>query len=162
MPHQIDQLLQRIKELEEEVEFLSMSPSYQVLTRGAIERKWSTIDKYGKSMILFDIDHLHHLNETFGHDEMNRKIKLGLDCVRSSELLGLVFSGDEFVIIVPNVDAELASSRIRESFGNYGITLTIAVAKIKTTDFQSNYQALLKQVTENKVNSMRNSVTFIK
>lgn len=167
---EIEKLQLRIKELENEIEHLSISPSYNVLTRGAIERKWLSIDKTNKSIILFDIDHLHHLNEEFGHEEMNRRISLGLDCVRSCELLGLVYSGDEFVLVVNSTEETLVVNRIKQSFNDYGITLTIALSSIENeinqeefqSEFQPNYQKLVSLISQNKSIGLRNSVTYLR
>ena len=160
-PNKIEALKARIAELENEVKHLSMSPSYQVLTRGAVERKWTSINKINKSMILFDIDYLHNLNQTYGHEKMNQKIRLGLDSIRSSELLGLVYSGDEFVAIVSNNDVELMSQRLRDSFLEYGITLTSVILDIENNDFNDNYQRAVKKVSQLKAENKRNSITRI-
>lgn len=160
-PNEIELLKQRIAELENEVKHLSMSPSYQVLTRGAVERRWITIDKTDKSMILFDIDHLHNQNQKNGHEEMNRRIRLGLSSIRSSELLGLVYSGDEFVAVVSSADVELMSQRLRDSFYEHGITLTTIIFTIETNDFNDNYQRAVKKVSELKSENKRDSITQI-
>lgn len=159
--NEIEALKARIAELENEVKHLSMSPSYDVLTRGAVERKWTALDKTNKSMILFDIDRLHNLNQEYGHEVMNRKIRLGLDSIRSSELLGLVYSGDEFVAIVPTDNVIIMSQRLRDSFVKYGITLTTIVLTIEDNDFNNNYQRAVKKVSELKSENKRNSITRI-
>lgn len=159
---EIENLKRKIFELETEIEYLSVSSSYKVLTRGGIDRRWKSVDKRNKSMLLFDIDHLHNLNEYYGYEEMNTRITKCLDCVRNSELLGLVFSGDEFVVIVSNDESVLVAERLSKEFAKYGITLTIAIGTIKSNNFDYHYRKLLELVSKQKQSNCRNSITKLK
>jgi GGDEF domain-containing protein len=152
----IAQLLTKIEELNSAIAYLSVNRSYKVLTREGAERKWQAIDLRQKSVILFDIDNLHGHNQKHGYEEMNRRISLVLNCVRSCELLGLVFSGDEFFLVVKEEEAIATCERLRAEMKQYQMTATIAVSPITSMSFQVNYQKLTEYILQSKAMGMRN------
>jgi GGDEF domain-containing protein len=154
----IAQLLSKIEELSLVVEDLSKSPSYGVLTRQGVERKWKSIEKRDRALLLIDVDNLHNLNEKYGYEEMNRRISRGLDSLRSAELLGLVYSGDEFIAVVKEEEAIACSRRIAASFKENGITLTIAIISIDGEDFTHNYCTGMYIVQDLKKRGLRDRV----
>lgn len=157
----ISTLLAKIQQLEQENAALSISPAFNVLTRAAVERKWQSIDKQGKCFLFFDIDNLHHHNATYGYDEVNKRVSLGLATLRSSELLGLVFSGDEFVVIINKEDIELMLQRLRSDMLKQGITITCGITIIDSSDFDKHYEQTKTAVQQAKLENKRDCIVWV-
>lgn len=160
MESMIVTLLARCQELEAENRRLAIAPSFNVLTRAATEIKWEKVNKENKAFVFFDIDNLHALNESLGYDEVNRRIDEGLSGFRRSELLGLVFSGDEFACVINRVEVWSAISRVRREMADLGITFTAAICPIVSDSFESHYQATKAVVTKLKSKGKRNTYTL--
>ena len=145
-------------ELRRAVKRLSTNASYNVLTRQGVERKWSTMKLRGKYLVLFDIDGLGKLNAQIGYQAANIKISTALDSVRQSELLGLVFSGDEFAVVCSGDEVLPTVKRLRESLKQQGLTATICYGRITCADFSEMYKALIMQICAAKTRGDRNIV----
>lgn len=72
------------------------------------------------TLILLDIDKLKKINDTYGHQEGDRSIKIVgqaiRNCIRRSDI-AVRYGGDEFIVILPNQDrnaAEKVIERIRD------------------------------------------------
>lgn len=69
------------------------------------------IVKTALSVILFDIDHFKAVNDRYGHDVgdevLKRVASSATACLRHTDLIGR-YGGEEFVIILPSTDAEVA------------------------------------------------------
>lgn len=69
------------------------------------------IGKTALSVILFDIDHFKAVNDRYGHDvgdEVLKRVASSANaCLRHTDLIGR-YGGEEFVIILPSTDAEVA------------------------------------------------------
>ena len=157
----VSALLARIEELELENKHLSITPSFNVLTRAAVERKWLSTNKQNKCFIFFDIDNLHSLNAEYGYEEINSRIRLGLATLRSSELLGLVFSGDEFVAVVDKAEVNFMINRLQSEMANQGITVTCGVCELVSDDFDEHYEITKTLVTQAKKANKRNTVLWV-
>jgi hypothetical protein len=154
-------LLAEREELRRQVDELSITPSYRVLTRPAVERKWAQISKQKKVFIFFDIDDLHNLNAQHGYEGMNRKIDRGLSQSRQHELLGLVFSGDEFVLVVEDGEAEAAIARLVQNMRTQGVTLTVCATQIVNDCFLYHYNLTQQAVSTEKAEGKRNSIIWV-
>jgi hypothetical protein len=154
-------LIARIQQLEQENAALSISPAFKVLTRAAVERKWQNINKQGKCFLFFDIDNLHNHNANHGYDEVNRRVSLGLATLRSSELLGLVFSGDEFVAVINKSEVNLMLKRLRSDMCKQGITVTCCVVDITSDDFDKHYKRTRNVVQQAKADNRRDCVVWV-
>jgi diguanylate cyclase (GGDEF)-like protein len=99
-----------------------------LLNQGAFrERLQQSIDRHLKSgqrfaIIFLDLDHFKYVNDSFGHlvgdmllVEVSQRLQ---DCLRSSDVIAR-FGGDEFVILLANVDriedAVLVANRITKT-----------------------------------------------
>ncbi|HEX5126648.1 MAG TPA: diguanylate cyclase [Rhodocyclaceae bacterium] len=64
------------------------------------------------SLVLFDIDHFKHINDTYGHnvgDEVLREVASRMhDCFRKSDLPGR-WGGEEFIALLPHTSLEAAT-----------------------------------------------------
>lgn len=153
--------------------------------RYLMERFGQELDRakrYGNSLyaVLLDIDHFKQVNDTWGHDAGDLILKnvaaLLEETVRDSDILGR-YGGEEFCIIIPNVDENGVSvllERLREKMAAqkhaYGeeklrITCSFGVAALekdiadvdsllKLSDL-ALYQA--KEAGRNRVSFYRNS-----
>jgi diguanylate cyclase (GGDEF)-like protein/PAS domain S-box-containing protein len=94
--------------------------------RGFDERlnaEWtrSTRDKLPLSLLMIDVDHFKHYNDTYGHqmgDTCLKKIAASLSraAFRPSDLIAR-YGGEEFVIVLPSIDEEgarIVAARVRD------------------------------------------------
>jgi len=97
------------------------------------------------SMIMFDLDHFKHINDTFGHatgDQMLERVtQVACSQLRDVDFIGR-YGGEEFVIVLPVTDAQqayLLAERIRAGVEALGldtekgiasVTLSIGIAEI--------------------------------
>ena len=82
--------------------------------RGSQERLRTALDDAGGrpvSVVVIDLDHFKRINDTFGHAEGDRALALAAaalrDVVRESDAVGRL-GGEEFVLVLPGVDAAAA------------------------------------------------------
>jgi diguanylate cyclase (GGDEF)-like protein len=69
------------------------------------------------SLVILDIDHFKHVNDTFGHqtgDRVLMKLAEILKEITSPSFFPARFGGEEFVVLMPGIDSEQARERIRE------------------------------------------------
>ncbi|WP_268233801.1 sensor domain-containing diguanylate cyclase [Terasakiella brassicae] len=87
------------------------------------EKEMDRAKRYGHnlSLIMLDVDHFKHINDTYGHatgDEAIRSMtKLCRDSLRNSDVLGRI-GGEEFAILLPETDligAWQIAQRIRQN-----------------------------------------------
>jgi diguanylate cyclase (GGDEF)-like protein/putative nucleotidyltransferase with HDIG domain len=112
--------------------------------RAVVEQLGKEMDRarrYGRpfSLLFFDADRFKHVNDTYGHaagDAVLRQIgEQGASILRGGDTLGR-FGGEEFVLLLPEVDAEEARSvaeRIRAAIANKPIILTENTESLNVT-----------------------------
>jgi diguanylate cyclase (GGDEF)-like protein len=82
----------------------------------------ATREDYPVSCVMIDIDHFKNVNDTFGHAAGDAMLQsLGAQLVNQSRVADLVYryGGEEFLVILPNVTAEIAfqiAERWRRTF----------------------------------------------
>lgn len=92
------------------------------------------------SVAIFDIDHFKRVNDTYGHqagDEVLKRVaQEAAGELRSGDILGR-FGGEEFVIVLPDAPAEVASrvaNRVRTAIEagntNPAVTISVGVAEL--------------------------------
>lgn len=98
------------------------------------------------SLIMFDLDHFKHINDSLGHqcgDEVLRAVTQACSVrLRSFDLFGR-YGGEEFAVLLPEIDHEGAltvAERLRRSIaaverdlGDIGITASFGVASVSST-----------------------------
>lgn len=97
--------------------------------------------QYGKNMslVIMDMDHFKHVNDTYGHDVGDEVLKqlatIIVDATRSSDLVAR-FGGEEFVVLMPETDFQKAydvSERIRASIERTPFKVSHEVGSISKT-----------------------------
>lgn len=87
------------------------------------------------SVVLFDLDHFKHINDTYGHLVGDQVLKDVAACLKENTRVGDViarYGGDEFVVLLPDTDEESArmiAERVFRSLRDrktYDITLCAA------------------------------------
>lgn len=86
------------------------------------------IDLSGMSFVYFDLDGMKQANTQYGKAEVNRKIKSAMHFRESDIVVGQVFSGDEFVALVPIQDAYGFARRLQDSLTEHKLSATILVS----------------------------------
>jgi diguanylate cyclase (GGDEF)-like protein/PAS domain S-box-containing protein len=150
------------KQLEEELRQLTTEDSLtRVFNRRffdeSLEQEWRRMMRmqHPISMLMIDVDHFKHYNDTYGHiagDVCLRQIAAELmrQMRRASDIVSR-YGGEEFAVILPETDAETAkvlAETLRESVENLGlehigipdesvVTLSIGVATLVPTASQS-------------------------
>jgi diguanylate cyclase (GGDEF)-like protein len=89
----------------------------------------STAESRNYSVIMLDMDNLKNINDEFGHDAGNSAIVVVANCirrtVRASDLAAR-FGGDEFVLMLPGVETQVAAS-IAQKLRNLVFNTTLDV-----------------------------------
>ena len=119
--------LSDISELKEAYDQLEQMAFYDTLTglanrrlfRNRLEHMLSNISRSGTGMalILIDLDHFKHINDSMGHDSGDSLLTVVSErlkhCVRFTDTVARL-GGDEFAVILPNVPDTLTVSAISE------------------------------------------------
>ncbi len=170
----------KIKQLEEELKRLSVTDLLtQIFNRTkfdqALKEEIKRCRRYNTelSIIMFDIDHFKHFNDTYGHD-VGDKILVSLvnlvkKCIRDTDIFSR-WGGEEFMLLLPHTSLENAvklAERIRIKVKEHtfakveSITCSFGVSEFIKED---NEETLIKRVDnalyESK-RSGRNKVTVM-
>jgi two-component system cell cycle response regulator len=113
-------------------------------------------------VLIFDIDHFKHINDTFGHDcgddvlkDFAERLRRG---VRGIDLVARL-GGEEFVLIMPETDADFAQSvaeRLRSDVENApfinrsgeNLTVTVSIGVAEWRGRTDTAEALLKRADQ--------------
>ena len=105
---------------------------YGILTRTALEEDWAKQRQVPRLAIaLFDIDDLGVKNKELGQDETNRRIAKAFSVARRDEVMGRLFSGDEFLILAPKDQIATACDRVMVALLANGMSATAAIVPYK-------------------------------
>jgi len=92
--------LSDIEHLNQEIRELSWDKTFNMYNSAGLFRKCKNIppgEIYGVAFV--DLDCLHHLNNIYGYDEVNKKIKATFDIKKGQgDFIGRIFSGDEIFV----------------------------------------------------------------
>jgi two-component system, cell cycle response regulator len=126
-----------------------------------IDRTYESSSK--TAVLLFDIDHFKHVNDTWGHaagDDVLREIaSRTMDSLRSSDLVAR-YGGEEFLIVMPETSLSVATAvaeRLRHKVASEAfmprstgepVPLTISVGVATTEDGANDVDLLLKRADE--------------
>jgi diguanylate cyclase (GGDEF)-like protein len=115
------------------------------------------------TIILFDIDGFKHVNDTFGHaigDTLLIQVAQATATqVRSVDVLAR-YGGDEFIILLPETNAEqafLIAERVRESVAitrmetensPFVVTLSVGVAEIVYEPYDMSIEDVIRRADE--------------
>lgn len=96
-------------------------------------------DGISAAVLLFDIDHFKHVNDTCGHpagDDVLRELAARtMNCVRSVDLVARL-GGEEFVVVMPETDLAIAAAvaeRLRAAVAREPFTIQASSDKLPVT-----------------------------
>ncbi|MFA5679615.1 MAG: diguanylate cyclase [Pseudomonas sp.] len=125
-----------------------------------LEREFARHTRYNNpaSLVMFDIDHFKHLNDTYGHqagDEVIRQVaQITREMVRDTDYAGR-YGGEEFVVLLPDTPVDGAAQfaeRLRKAIEQLQITheqqplscsVSIGVALIRAD--MTHYKTLIEE-----------------
>ncbi len=117
---QIDSLTKKLAEL-------SWDSVFGMWTRTAFLQFCRVMPRGLRTVVFIDLDRVHDLNESVGYAEVDRRVRAAFAIpLRSSDIVGRWYSGDEIVILFDN-DPESARSKLAAlelSAAAQGITFT--------------------------------------
>jgi diguanylate cyclase (GGDEF)-like protein/PAS domain S-box-containing protein len=127
--------LRTIKHLEMEVEKIYLDPLTGIYKRRFLDenlkRTMNSLSRSGSmlSFMMIDIDHFKNYNDTYGHDEGDKCLKIVAETLkkslpRSTDFVAR-YGGEEFAVVLPNTDeqgARLIADRLLEKISNCNIS----------------------------------------
>lgn len=152
-----NEMLERLK-LERERDYDLLTDLYNRRAfREKIEWMISETSCGCAAMVMWDLDNLKYINDTYGHDEGDRYIRLFADKLRSFEKKGGIvsrYSGDEFVTFLHSQDGkEPIRSQMNEFMGSlkettmvindYAIPLRVSAGLAWYPDNATTFELLL-------------------
>jgi GGDEF domain-containing protein len=114
------------------IDRLTTCPVYSIGTRQKLETNWPRLPHKNRSVIFFDFDKIHELNQQLGYIAVDKKIAAALANFRKTRgdtVSYRWYSGDEIVITVPTQDAQATAQRLQLAIAAQGLSATIAIAK---------------------------------
>jgi len=124
----------KLKRREEEIRVLSQTDQLTGIANRrrldeVVAAEYARVRRYGGTfaMAMADIDHFKSVNDEFGHDVGDAAIRAFAQVIRGQIRetdLAARFGGEEFVVLMPETDVELAlhcAERIRTRFGQESI-----------------------------------------
>jgi len=158
----IEALIAKINELEQQVERLRIDPTFGCLSRQGLDELLTSTSLDGKVVVFFDLDKMHELNEVYGYQEVDRRIRAVLAQFRASEVVvGRWYSGDEIVLIVPYSEQDAVVNRLKVALDSQELSATIALSPISGEGADACYIAIrsaASKVQQAKARGDRGSV----
>ncbi|MEN8146738.1 MAG: GGDEF domain-containing protein [Campylobacterota bacterium] len=141
-----ERLERQVKERTCEIEILSkIDPLTGLWNRGYLEEMLEMEFKRARryihdiSILLIDLDHFKHINDTFGHlagDEVLRQVSDRIkSCLRETDFVGR-YGGEEIVVILPETEHEIAdiiANKILQIIGTEPVLFEESVIKVTTS-----------------------------
>jgi GGDEF domain-containing protein len=137
--------IDEIEKLKKEIEILSWDKTFNMYNSAGLFRKCNKLPPhriYGVAFI--DLDCLHQLNNIYGYDEVNRKIKEAFHIKKGkNDIIGRIFSGDEIFIAAYGglEELKILLKRVTQQGRKNNISFRASIRLWKTG--KSNLQDLL-------------------
>jgi diguanylate cyclase (GGDEF)-like protein len=125
----------------------------------AAEEAWNRLQRYQRpmSLMIIDVDHFKAVNDRFGHEAGDQALmqiaKLLASETRAADVLAR-FGGEEFVVLLPETDADAASvlanrlcgtvAQAPIQLGNATIHLSVSIGVAEATLSMASVTALLR------------------
>ena len=154
------ELIEALAAANARVEAMRIDPTYGVLTRVALDAE---PPQHG-AIVFWDVDHMHELNEQWGYEIVDSRIRLVCKSIREREgciLVARWYSGDELIYCCPTADVAAAAERIVELFRAQGIGITAGVAEIGPDGWKASVSVASSLVQAAKRDGDRGRVHFI-
>lgn len=150
----------------EELLELARNNGFDCYTRNGFEKiVWPRIADQAKWIIYFDIDNMHHLNESFGsYEPVDAMIKQVLSIVRLTDYVaGQWKSGDEFLICITDRngvpgDPHGIVDRLMDALKLQGMSATFAIVPVISANLAANVQPAVDRVYAAKKSNQRGTV----
>lgn len=131
-----ESLSRKARDLAESNEELALAASTDTLTqllnrRACLERFEALIEQYKRqkqpfAVAIIDLDHFKSVNDTYGHDVGDQVLKIFAQQISSCKRqydIAARWGGEEFVLLLPGVDAELAQAVLERLRHNASVTV---------------------------------------
>lgn len=112
---------------EQKLQYLSVNRAFNVQVRLALDLYLAEHNTHSQAFIYFDLDNMKLANSIYGKQAVNDKIRAALQFRSTDTVIGQVYSGDEFVAIVPHEDAYGFARRLQNSLTDHGLSATILI-----------------------------------
>jgi diguanylate cyclase (GGDEF)-like protein len=166
LKEQVDNKTRQLKQLNKELYSLAQKDGLtQLLNRAGFNRFALTSyrncirHRITMSIILIDIDHFKHINDTHGHlfgDQCITSVAAILQryCKRDTDIIGR-FGGEEFILMIVGgeviehharvkmIKESIANNVVREKEDSVSMTVSAGILSIKT-DFTLDFESMIK------------------
>ena len=143
------------------VDQLTTCPTYGVGTRQRLEMTWPRLKHSTLSVIFFDLDFMHQLNEELGYQAVDDRIKSALANFRgtrgSASFSFRWYSGDEIVVVCPTADVYPAAIRLHQVIRDHGLSATMAIAPAQA-DLKACVSIAADKVQASKASGIRGCI----
>lgn len=148
----------KIAEMQATIDRRSTYRPYGCLTRVAVEDMLTNRDFEGFALAYFDMDEMKRHNSEIGKTAVNAIIKHGIAGRSEDVMIGLWFSGDEFVMLAPREDIFGRCARILARLKERGMSATFVIAHDIEGDVFALINALDAKTQEIKDNGGRGRI----
>lgn len=148
-------LNKKLKQVNDELEDLSRrDPLTRLFNRRALS---NLTGQRGDLLLLLDIDHFKHINDTYGHDIGDKVlVSIGkrLAAALRAQDLALRWGGEEFLVIIRSIepcDVNTIIEKLRATLHHApmkGITITVSGGAVLLNDTVRHWQQAIKQADE--------------
>ena len=154
-------------ELEKLVHSMAWNDGFGCYTRAGLEKMmWNEISSSVQYCVFMDIDDMHDLNERYGYDGVNERIKKSLMLRSTDYVAGQWFSGDEIIVLITknsgrdNSDVSKFCERLQSSFMENGVSITIGVSNVSSFDLMQVVKPGFDLVQLAKREGRRGTINF--
>jgi diguanylate cyclase (GGDEF)-like protein len=143
----------RVNQLQKKIRLLEVDAAFGLFTRAALQLKIDKRDDKYFNIICLDLDKIKELNTLYGYTTVNEKVQRSFQALKEKfpdVVVARWFSGDELVIVFPNVNAKQkykVYKFITVALELEGILFTGCKGSTTKKEFKADVEQAFKQIS---------------